>query len=320
MQQPRPIIPTRSLSLLFALIFSGIMLACGEKHTAVAAAPSPLENEDFRKYWFSGEAELNRYRLSQARYGELHQGEAVLIFVTEEFLPKEQVKYEGGPPRGKLPVLKLNFTKKFYTGVYPYSIMSSIFTPADTSTHNRSMKITTSAQEWCGHVYTQYNLRGDQYEIKSHSYFMNEADQEFELGAADPLEDDVWTRLRLAPESLPGTETRKEIRMVPGTQYLRLRHREPAPERAVVELKRGAPSHTYVIEYPELNRRLAIEFEADFPHAILGWTESHTSGFGASATTLTTTAERTHVLRLDYWNKNGNADAKYRERLGLTER
>lgn len=216
--------------------------------------------------------------------------------------------------------MKLNFTKKFYTGVYPYSIMTSIFTPADTSTHARTLKVTTSAQEWCGHVYTQFNLRGGEYDVTGHSYFMDEADQTFELDAAVPLEDDVWTRLRLGPESLPGAKSRQEIRMIPGTQYLRLRHRNPAPERALVEILRGAKSHTYVIEYPELNRRLAVEFEAAFPHAILGWTETHESGFGAAEKMLTTKAERTHVMHLDYWNKHNNADAKYRGRLGLSER
>ncbi len=29
----------------------------------------------------------------------------------------------------RVPVLKLNFSKKFNTGIYPYSMMSSVFMP-----------------------------------------------------------------------------------------------------------------------------------------------------------------------------------------------
>jgi hypothetical protein len=34
---------------------------------------------DFEKYWFNGEAELSSFQLTQARYGELREGKAVMI-------------------------------------------------------------------------------------------------------------------------------------------------------------------------------------------------------------------------------------------------
>jgi hypothetical protein len=43
------------------------------------------EITDFEKYWFNGEAELSSFQLTQARYGELREGKAVMIFVTEPF-------------------------------------------------------------------------------------------------------------------------------------------------------------------------------------------------------------------------------------------
>ena len=55
----------------------------------VAIASS--EESNFNKYWYAGEAELNSYTLSQARYGENHEGEAVLIFVTEDFSKSKYV-------------------------------------------------------------------------------------------------------------------------------------------------------------------------------------------------------------------------------------
>ncbi len=41
--------------------------------------------ETFKQTWYAGKAELSTYNLQQARYGEIRNGEAVLIFVTEDF-------------------------------------------------------------------------------------------------------------------------------------------------------------------------------------------------------------------------------------------
>ena len=79
--------------------------------------------ERFGRYWYQGKAELTRYELRQARYGEIHSGEAVLIFVTEPFLPDRQVKLERADPSKGVTVLKLNAVRKFFTGIYPYSLM-----------------------------------------------------------------------------------------------------------------------------------------------------------------------------------------------------
>jgi len=37
--------------------------------------------QQFGDYWYTGEAELTSYELKQSRYGEIHEGHAVLIFV-----------------------------------------------------------------------------------------------------------------------------------------------------------------------------------------------------------------------------------------------
>ena len=62
-------------------------------------------------------------------YGDVHDGEAVLIFVTEDFLPKLQVKQEVSDAPDAISVLKLNGYRRFYTGIYPYTVMTSSFTP-----------------------------------------------------------------------------------------------------------------------------------------------------------------------------------------------
>ena len=40
--------------------------------------------DTFNAYWYTGLAEITSYSLEQARYGEIHKGSAVLIFVSEE--------------------------------------------------------------------------------------------------------------------------------------------------------------------------------------------------------------------------------------------
>src|SRR5438093_5303628 len=108
----------------------------------------------FKGYWYKGKAELNRYSLEQSRYGQIHKGEAVLIFVTEPFLTDTEVKYEHGDRSKAVPVLKLNFTRRFFTGIYPYTLITSTFTPVDFR-KQRTLKIASSTQEWCGVTYSQ---------------------------------------------------------------------------------------------------------------------------------------------------------------------
>jgi hypothetical protein len=134
-------------------------------------------NKNFNDYWYAGEAEISSYNLQQSRYGETRNGTAVLIYVTEPFLEKKQVKADNSNP-SNINVLKLNRTKNFTTGIYPYSIMQSTFYPIANNQH--AIKVSCSIQEWCGHVYTQLNNR-EQFEIDSHSYFENQADSNFNL-------------------------------------------------------------------------------------------------------------------------------------------
>ncbi len=267
--------------------------------------------EAFRQYWYKGKAELTRYSLEQARYGEIHRGDAVLIFVTEPFLSEKQVKKESTSNAPAVSVLKLNLTKKFFTGIYPYSLMTSVFTPVDYG-KNRTLKVASSIQEWCGQTYSQLNLRNDRYKGIMHSYFEEEADQTLEFNTGW-LEDEIWTRIRIAPETLPVGE----INIVPALQFVQLGHSDLKPEKAMASRKNEGKIFIYVVDYKTINRSLTIRFESSFPHAILSWEEKGAGGFGPNAPVLTTRGVKTHSLMLDYWNKHRNQDAPLREKLGL---
>lgn len=286
---------------LILILLVGV-LVCFPVHAEV----KPWDDA-FKKQWYAGLAEITRYELHQARYRDVHTGDAVLIYVTEDFLTQEQVKHERGDGES-VSVLKLNFTRKFNTGIYPYSMMTSIFTPVDPNI-KRTMKVTTSVQEWCGHTFTQMNDRNGRYEGILRSYFQSEGDLDFDV--AGMLEDDIWTRIRLAPEQLPIGE----VALIPGTQYQRLAHVLPQAQMAKAEMIDGDTTQTYRVTYSTIPRTLSITFEKAYPYAILSWEEKQQS----RGKWVTTTAKKTHSIMLDYWSKNSVADSTYRAQLGLDE-
>ena len=263
-------------------------------------------DEAFKKQWYGGLAEIARYELKQARYRDVHNGDAVLIFVTEDFLTDKQVKHERGNG-ASTSVLKLNATRKFITGVYPYSMMTSVFTPVAPD-QKHSLKVTTSVQEWCGHTFTQMNYRNEGYKASVRSYFQSEGDVDADLPGV-LLEDEVWTRIRLAPDKLP----LGEVQVIPGTQFQRLSHHLPKVETATAEIKTDEDRQIYKLTYSSIGRELTITFEKDYPHIILAWEES----FQRRGRWTTTTAKKTHSMMLDYWGKNRAEDVSYREQLGL---
>ena len=290
-------------------------VSSGEAHAA-SDRQGPVSPE-FGTHWYQGKAEITSYSLDQARYGEIHSGHAVLIFVTEDFSNRKQVKLDNPSAAGEdaVGVLKLNLTKKFTTGIYPYSVMTSVFTPIDRRSHPKTLKVTTSSQEWCGHTFTQVNLAPEAYRIQQYSYFESEGDVSVDI---EPvlLEDEIWTAIRLNPEDLPTGR----IRVLPGTIFQRFGHTSwdiatAEATRAAVE---GDPERMrYVIRYPDHDRELAIEYRREFPHEIDAWEETARSGFGANAKHLTTRATLKRRIWSDYWTQNGVADVGLRRELGL---
>lgn len=271
-------------------------------------APKKPLSQEFKDYWYAGKAEITSYELEQARYGQIRKGTSVLIYVTEPFLPEKQVKADRSNP-SNVPVLKLNTTKNYLTGIYPYSVMSSTFYPVYDNQH--AIKTSLSMQEWCGHVYSQINNR-ESFEFMSHSYFESEADQELSLEKA-VMENEIWNKIRIHPEDLPVGD----LKMIPSLEYIRLRHKEAKAYNATASLTEDREMMSYSITYPELERTLTINFSSSFPHSIENWTEEFRSGFGPNAKVLTTKAQKLKTLKTAYWGQNSNEDVVLRDSLGL---
>ena len=305
------------------LILTVAMLVVGLVAARSFASPAPQREST---YWNDGLAEVSRFALEQQRYGELRKGEAVMIFVSEPFRRDRHVKYEQGSRRNVTQVLKLNMTRKFLTGIYPYSNMTSIFTPTD---KQWPLKVTSTAQEWCGQRFTQANQTRRGYRFQMNSYFDAEGDQQFNRNNAI-LEDGLWTLVRLAPGKLPVGN----FQAIPGNEYCMLFHQEYKAHPAHATLREdvsmngmdGAVS-IYRIEYPQLGRHLSIAFESRAPHAIVQWEES----FATRPTQATRSTQatrpggdphitrgvRTHVQKLEYWKMNGSEFEARRDELGL---
>ena len=296
--------------LLFAFTF--FLLSC----------KSSIEppGEQFKQQWYAGKAELNSYTLQQARYGEIRNGEAVLIFVTEDFSTDKLVKLdEPDQTNDKVRVLKMNMTKKFVTGIYPYSMMLSVFTPVSKNGKEKTVKADCSSQEWCGQTFSQLKLSGGNYNWQLHSYFEKEGEQENRLDAI-LLEDELWNRIRINPSSLPQGKNS----LIPGLLWQRLSHSEMQKQDAVLSISKADTflikdnsAQLYTIYYPTVQRTLQIYFQADFPHEILGWQESYPDGFGTNKKMLTTKAIRKKTIWLDYWKHNTVADSTYLDSLQL---
>lgn len=327
----------RTILLLFmGLTIWGCSPSASDTTAAISQAELPDESEkksadpgvfantvtSLDAYWYQGAGEVTTYELSQNRYNAVHPGEAVLIFVYEDFLTDKQVKNDRYESEASTPVFKLNSIQRFRTGLYDYSLMTSVFTPVKTGQYPKTLKVTNSGQDWCGQVYSQLNYQpeSDAYRFRLHSYFEREADQDQAIPAAI-LEDELLSRIRMmGDEALPTGS----FAVIPSMNYLRLRHQPTKPYTAELSLAdydgqaiatEGQPAKVYTIRYPELEREVKYVFQSDPPYYILGWTDAYPSAFDGKLRQ--TLARRTKTILEPYWQMNQPKDRALRPTLGL---
>ena len=269
------------------------------------------EEAGFSDYWYAGVAELNVFDLQQARYGELRKGDAVMIFVTEDFSRKGLVKLDnpGANKEDAVKVMKCNFTRNFQTGIYVYSTMQSIFTPVDGTQDPATLKVSTSSQELCGHVFMELDRDKKGYSAQVNSYFEGESARDVPLGNAF-AEDGLWNLIRLNPDALPVGK----FQAIPSNLDTRLRHVPLSAASAEASLSKAEDGEmVYEIQYPERGRSLKVYFDAQMPRAINRWEETVNS----RGQVMTTTGVRRKQIQLDYWSYNQTKDEGMRMELGL---
>ncbi len=298
-----------------------VLFSCEEQpgtESARAKTVSMMSSENgLSDVWYQGKAEVNTYDLVQNRYQDQHPGKAILIFVTEDFLTDKQVKNDRYQNPNSTGVLKTNYLRRFTTGFYDYSIMSSVFTPVETGEYPHTMKVTTSVQDWCGQVFMQLNLDGNRYKTQLRSYFEQEGDENDRVPVA-LLEDELFNRIRMNPEALPTGR----IEVLPGTAHARLKHEPFSVRMATASLEpysgdefTGSDLMAYTLAFTDTKRELMVVFERQAPHRIEGWTDAYPSVFDDQVRR--TVAQRKETKWMPYWEQNSASDTTLRADFGL---
>ncbi|HRD08208.1 MAG TPA: hypothetical protein PK037_11600 [Saprospiraceae bacterium] len=264
----------------------------------------------FETYWYDGKAEVCSYDLEQNRYGEIRKGDAILIFVTEDFSKTKQVKLDRPEMATKdaVKILKLNMSREFRTGIYPYHLMSSVFTTVEKP---KTIKASYSVQEWCGHTFLQFSRRDDAYKVNGNSYFEKEVDTDTLLRSV-LLEDEIWTLLRIDANLI-----KKGVQdIIPSGITSRLIHEAPQLKKGEIIMSSAINENegTSFLEMVIGTRHLKIEYEKTFPHSILGWQEYSEDG---GKHTLVSRAKLKKKVRIPYWQLNHEADNGWRDSLLL---
>ncbi len=302
-------------TFIINLLFSFLFFQTGCDENTASNTNTPELDDDFKKYWYAGKAEISGYSLLQARYGEIREGTAVLVFVTEDFSKSKQVKLDNPTKEGSdaVNILKFNFTKDFNTGINPYSMMLSAFTPVHRTDELPTLKINASVQEWGGQSFVQANWNADGYALKQYSYYEKEGDRDFQLGKI-MLEDELWNLIRLSPENLPSGE----MQMLPSLFYLRLLHKEVKPYKATLTPGEWEGMRTFKVSYPELDRSLMFIYESEFPYKILLWEETYRDGEKPDSPKLTSRGAHKKTIQTDYRNLNQKIHESWRDSLGIS--
>ncbi len=299
-----------SAAAALALLACGAPPGDGLAHPELPARRAGA-SEAFWEAWGDGRAEMSGYRGVVSRYGELRPAELVQIYVTEPHDRRTWIKDDAVQGPDRVAVLKLNQSLRFQTGVYPYSVMTSVFAPVDSHFDERfqPVKISLTAQEWCGHVFAAAWPGPGELQLHTLSYFASEGEaterQAVPEGAL--YEDALLIQLRELDGPFHGGED-WEGALVPTLWRARRAHTPLRPSPATITRapaeRDGAPVTRFTVAQGDYRR--TIDVERDAPRRVLGWSTSDGEEMQILAT-----------RRLPYWELNHNGDERVRAELGL---
>jgi hypothetical protein len=283
--------------------------------TLFACEPQELKGpevrpvDEFQNYWKNGLAEINVFELSQVMYGEVHSGEAVMIFEPDEISKRSLVKWNENliPEDEKIQALRMNATKRFTTGIEPHSMMLSSFVAIQGIAPWQALKLTLSSQDWRGQVFSQLIRRPDHYAYNRLSYLQKDMETKVERFMT---EDALWNLLRINPDAVFQSDS---LRVIPSLFYISLTDKPLRPYLASTKkIMLDDGNRLFQIMYPELQRTLFIEYEGEFPYRIIRWTEEYKDGSGPQAKELSTTGIRKKIIQLNYQDKHRVQDDSLR--------
>ena len=272
---------------------------------------------DFYAHWADGKAEISSYEVVQPRYGELRQGYGVMIFVTESLHRQTFIKVDSPTPEAdQFYALKLNHILNFTTGIYDYSVMTSVFSQVAGERHSFELRrISFSAQEWCGQVFDEALFSGGQIDGRISSYFASEGRGSYQLKQPEHFasEDHLLIRIRELQGPFMDLGEVRELEMLPSFWQLRQAHQPHATvagriHKAAEEQIEVATGALASVRWELLigQRQRTLWTEKAYPHRILRW-EDGDGGRG----------ELMRTIRVPYWQLQAHADEVYRRELGI---
>ena len=303
---------------LFLFLSFLAFIACEQKNSVedFDSVNANTSNNFNKSHWQDGKAEVSVFQLTQNRYNALHPGNLVNVFVLEDFLTDKQVKNESNKTENSTPTLKNIRSSKFTTGIYDYSLHTSVYTPLNQKKYS-TLKVTNTMQEWCGTTFLQLNEKKSNYVIEQRSYFEKEGDKKVKLEKAI-VEDAFMNQIRLDYEKLPIGE----FELISKLSYTALKHEELKIYKASGEIIKyeetdfeGKNLLEYRYSIKEQSREVSLVFEGVSPFMVVGFTESYPSAFDKKIRT--TTAKLISCERLAYWGMNSPKDAEIRNKIGL---
>jgi len=105
------------------------------------------------------------------------------------------------------------------------------------------------------------------------------------------------------------------VTLIPSLIFQRFTHLPLQAEQALISKKEVGNNQSEVtVAYQELGRKVSIRYQQLFPYEIVGFTESYTNAKGQVEMT---TATRTHLRMMAYWNQNEKLFEPLRNELGL---
>ena len=272
---------------------------------------------DFYAHWADGKAEISSYEVVQPRYGELRQGYGVMIFVTESLHRQTFIKVDSPVPEpDQFYALKLNHILNFTTGIYDYSVMTSVFSQVAGERHPFELRrISFSAQEWCGQVFDEALFRDGQIDGRISSYFASEGRGAYQLTQPENFasEDNLLIRIRELQGPFMALGEVRELAVLPSFWQLRQAHQPHATVGGRIHKVAEEPIETATGALVSVRwdlhigqRQRTLWTERAYPHRILRW-EDGAGGRG----------ELMRTIRVPYWQLQAHADEVYRRELGI---
>lgn len=240
--------------------------------------------------WDEGLAEVALMEGQLRRYGALHDVTLDAITVREYFDPDRLVKTAPAEDKQTLPVMKLNLSRRFRTGVYEYRQASSAFVHRHTG---ELVKLSVVSSEWCGN---------------SFALALREEGGDVTLRISNYMDDRGWAKHRIAEPEAPVfreallLHLRHQLdQLQPGTPLLLaapLMTNDPvfrSDRTAVSRVKRSSEEVVVEISFPF--GKETFTFATDPLHTWTGWSNSRGEYLKLRKT-----------LFLDYWNRTQPGD------------